>query len=220
MTPCHIFGVSREVNILPTKTFLNLPEEKKKSLEKAAYEEFSRVLFPEASINRIIKNAGISRGSFYMYFEDKQDLYSYLLEQSHIYNERKLKRLLQQSDGDMISTFIRIYDTVSEMLLKESKKAFFRNMFLNMDFGTERHLFCKQKNSDKKQYIIEKFADLIDIEPLRIENREELIGILDLMIHISIHSLVTALMSQEEQSVIREKYIGQLDIIKNGLYKK
>lgn len=36
--------------------------------------------FNEASINQIIKEAGIPRGSFYMYFQDKEDLFRYLLK--------------------------------------------------------------------------------------------------------------------------------------------
>ena len=58
---------------MPTNTFLNLPIEKKKKIMNAAKSEFVEYSFYDASINRIIKNAGISRGSFYMYFENKEE---------------------------------------------------------------------------------------------------------------------------------------------------
>ena len=51
---------------MPTVTFTNLPAEKRKTILDAARAEFSRVSIEEASINRIIKDAKISRGSFYM----------------------------------------------------------------------------------------------------------------------------------------------------------
>ena len=47
---------------MPTNTFFNLPIEKKKKIMNAAKSEFVEYSFYDASINRIIKNAG--RGSF------------------------------------------------------------------------------------------------------------------------------------------------------------
>lgn len=65
---------------MPTQTFFHLPEEKQQRLLEAARVEFSRVPLNEASIAQIVKLAGISRGSFYQYFEDKEDLYFYYFE--------------------------------------------------------------------------------------------------------------------------------------------
>ena len=59
---------------MATARFLKLSEEKKQRILKAGFEEFARYPFRDASINRIIKNAEISRGSFYTYFEDKMAL--------------------------------------------------------------------------------------------------------------------------------------------------
>jgi TetR/AcrR family transcriptional regulator len=64
---------------MPKETFFNLSEEKKQKIFDAAVFEFSKRRFSEASINQIIKNAGISRGSFYQYFENKEDIYLHML---------------------------------------------------------------------------------------------------------------------------------------------
>ena len=72
---------------MPTSTFLNLPEDKQTRLMDAASREFSEKPFNEASINKIIQEAGIPRGSFYMYFQDKEDLFRYLV---HGYVEQLL----------------------------------------------------------------------------------------------------------------------------------
>lgn len=63
---------------MPTERFNKLPEEKKKAIRDAAMEECIRVPFEKVSINKIIHNAGISRGSFYTYFEDKRDVVRYI----------------------------------------------------------------------------------------------------------------------------------------------
>ena len=56
--------------------FDNLDDEKREEILEAAGEEFADKGYERASINQIIKRAGISKGSLYYYFEDKADLFS------------------------------------------------------------------------------------------------------------------------------------------------
>ena len=53
-----------------------------KALFRAALEEFSSRSYNDASVNTIISNAGISKGSFYYRFEDKYSLYIHVLKES------------------------------------------------------------------------------------------------------------------------------------------
>ncbi len=64
---------------MPKQTFLNLPEEKRNTVINAAIDEFAQHGLENGSTNRIVANSGISKGSFYQYFEDKQDVFMYLL---------------------------------------------------------------------------------------------------------------------------------------------
>ncbi len=64
---------------MPTERFYRLPKEKAEIIRNAAIHEFKRVSPVEASINRIVQEADISRGSFYTYFEDKYDLLKWLM---------------------------------------------------------------------------------------------------------------------------------------------
>jgi AcrR family transcriptional regulator len=65
---------------MPKQTFLNLPSEKRKTIMNAAVEEFAEYGLENASTNRIVKNSGIAKGSFYQYFEDKQDVFMHMLD--------------------------------------------------------------------------------------------------------------------------------------------
>jgi len=67
---------------MPKQTFNNLDSERQTQIMTAVLDEFSDYTYAEASTNRICKNAGIAKGSFYQYFEDKLDVYVYLLTQS------------------------------------------------------------------------------------------------------------------------------------------
>lgn len=63
-----------------------MKEKKQKSFEKreelinAALIEFGEKGYDKASLNNILKEAGISKGTFYYHFENKEDLYLYLIE--------------------------------------------------------------------------------------------------------------------------------------------
>jgi len=57
---------------------------------QAAVAEFAAVGFDLASIQKIIKASGIPRGSFYQYFEDKEDLYG---EVMYVISCRKLEHM-------------------------------------------------------------------------------------------------------------------------------
>lgn len=87
---------------MPKPTFFRLPEEKRMRLVKAAYAEFTRAPFADASISNIIKDAGIPRGSFYQYFEDKSDIFFYLLDRMRDNAQDWMQRILKEQKGDFL----------------------------------------------------------------------------------------------------------------------
>lgn len=65
---------------MPSQTFLNLPDQKRQHITQLALAEFASHDYDSASITNLVKQAKIAKGSFYQYFEDKKDLYLYLVE--------------------------------------------------------------------------------------------------------------------------------------------
>ena len=78
---------------MPKDTFFNLNEKKQNRIVEAAIDEFSQNTFHKASVTSIIERAEIASGSFYQYFEDKEDLFKYIIE---IISRRKLKYIDQE----------------------------------------------------------------------------------------------------------------------------
>lgn len=99
---------------MPKTTFFNLPEEKRRSIMEAAVDEFAKAPYQNISINHLIKSMNIPTGSFYQYFEDKKDLYFYvlsfyidaLLEES-IHEHKKID-LLNVKEAGMADEFFSI----------------------------------------------------------------------------------------------------------------
>jgi AcrR family transcriptional regulator len=65
---------------MPKQTFFNLPEDKRQQILDIAIDEFAEKDYRSVSITHIVDKAGIAKGSFYQYFEDKRDLFLHLLE--------------------------------------------------------------------------------------------------------------------------------------------
>ena len=65
---------------MPKDTFYNLPADKRDLICQVAIAEFAEYEYESASINRIVTKSGISKGSFYQYFDNKKELFLYLLE--------------------------------------------------------------------------------------------------------------------------------------------
>ncbi len=59
---------------MPLPRFEKMPKDKKKLILEAAAQEFAANGYEKTSMNRILERAGISKGTAYYYFEDKEDL--------------------------------------------------------------------------------------------------------------------------------------------------
>jgi AcrR family transcriptional regulator len=64
---------------MPKDTFHRLPTERRARLVDESIVEFAERSFAEASLSEIARRAKIPKGSFYQYFDDKLDLYRWLL---------------------------------------------------------------------------------------------------------------------------------------------
>ena len=104
---------------MPKETFLKLSNEKQQKVLDAAKKEFARVPIENVSIKNIVEDADIARGSFYQYFESKEDLLVYLLKEKAEQVSNKVKEKIQETDGDLFETYIFLYDMAIENFMKK-----------------------------------------------------------------------------------------------------
>ncbi len=161
--------------------FLKLDEEKQKRIVEAGIEEFSNKLFADASINQIIKNARIARGSFYLYFEDKLDFYCYLLDT--IFENRTLAfviELFQTKQLDFLGFFREVFKFNMGLLTKDEHKQFFRNMYLGIN--KEVKIYFDSKRQKIRDGLIERASHMIPEQLIANPKRlNELINIIQLI---------------------------------------
>lgn len=65
---------------MPKRRFDKLDPQVRERILQAAALEFGTHGYADASLNRIVEQAGISKGSMYYYFEDKEDVFSMVLQ--------------------------------------------------------------------------------------------------------------------------------------------
>lgn len=97
-----LFIQADEVIAIYTK-FYGLESEKRQRIINAALKEFARNGYERASTNEIIKEAEISKGSLFNYFNSKKELYLFLFE----YVDEIINKIYEEIDYEETDLFER-----------------------------------------------------------------------------------------------------------------
>ncbi|WP_282709251.1 TetR family transcriptional regulator [Ligilactobacillus sp. Marseille-Q7487] len=209
---------------MPKQTFFNISPEKKQRLLAAACKEFSQVSFNDASINRIIKEAQIPRGSFYQYFEDKQDLYLYFA--SGMKNELQASFLtsLQHHQGDLFATIKDGTNAMKVNVLSKEYTDFFRLAIESRDYRLLlrelRREKYKSKDTDKMDFLQQVYQNC-DLKMLKVETYEEFRALMSLVMTCLVHSLeavyaVTDKGTKIDGQLVAQKFYWMIDMLQFG----
>ena len=198
------------------QTFYNLSEEKRRRVVNAVIAEFSESEDEKISINRIIRRAGISRGSFYQYFDDKVDLVEVLQQSFAELIWADAEPVLSETDGDVFGTYAKLFDTVASLADDAHKRSILRrllrNLHANDDLVTE-YLFNRFQGGDKsRDAYYKRFS--------RANLRYKSDGDLALLVQIICDQLKNAMFQfyvlEESREKVRGEYLRKLEIIKSG----
>lgn len=202
---------------MPKQTFHNLSAEKQQNLMVAAKKEFSRVPLHEAVISNIIKSAEISRGSFYQYFEDLEDLFFYILGEHVKRNSERFTIQLKQHEGDLLETFISMFGSMLEDFRSEENRVFFNNAFLNMNHKVG-DAFTDHANMEHSIHRRTEFLKMIDSSKLNISSEQELIHIMKIVKAVTFQNLIQSFASKLTIEKALEVYTLEINMLKKGLY--
>jgi len=170
---------------MPKQTFFNLPAAKQERLLDAARTEFSKMPVADVSISNIIRLAQIPRGSFYQYFEDKEDLYFYLIGTQRNASNARIKRLLEESHGDFFKAMTTNFELAIDDLVSGPDAALFRQAFLHMSYhglsrmapGSSEKPAHHSEHHGGPEFVTYMFQHT-DLSQLRVENEQEFLMLL------------------------------------------
>ena len=187
---------------MPKSTFYNLNEEKREKIKKALKNEFTKHTFEKASISNMIEEANIPRGSFYQYFEDKEDALKYIIEDILNDEKEKIKELLIQNEGDIFLTTLDLYSYFVDKNYHEKEVKLFQNIInklrnenVNIYKNIKLKKFADLKNMDKDNCYIN--TSLLSIE--NDEDIEYMLRILTCILRAEIIDVMHKKVSKEKR---------------------
>lgn len=201
---------------MPKQTFFNLKEDKKEKIEKALIKEFSRNSFEKASISNIILEANIPRGSFYQYFEDKEDAIYYIIDKYLEKEKNKIYQYLLRNKGDIFETAVNIYEDMAKITERDENERLLKNILQEVK-KNNINIFGECKEMLRSKRTIEK---MINKEELKIENDDDLqyfLRILNAIVRAILMEVVLKKITFEEG---KQRLIREIEILKKGMKKQ
>lgn len=201
---------------MPSNTFLNLPEDKQTRLMDAASREFSAKPYNEASINKIIQEAGIPRGSFYMYFQDKEELFRYLVRGYVDQMLMVLEEALLREGGDVFAALRTLFDYVWEKRQEQSLGGMgAMSAIISRNGGMQRGALLDLLDSGEA---LERLRQSVNPELLDLRREEDLDDLLAVLLSVA-GPLLYAGIEAGDAPGSREHLDGILDILRRGMAK-
>ncbi|MGN1412500.1 MAG: TetR family transcriptional regulator [Oscillospiraceae bacterium] len=203
---------------MPKQRFFKLSFEKKQRIINSAVKEMSRVPINEISINRIIQDANISRGSFYQYFEDKNDL---VREVMSGYKKEMLEQVeffLSHQSQDIFELFIYIFKIIAISTKSGQHEKLISNFFNSIKNDAE--LFNRVIGVNELQNAIDMITNLVDTSNYRYSTKEDLINLMEIISAIICKSYVKITKCPEDKELIFQQFKHQLSMIQNGILLK
>lgn len=200
------------------KTFYNLPYEKRKRITDAVIKEFMERPNEKVSINRIIKTAEISRGSFYQYFDDKVDLIEIITKTMFDESNNKAKEILKLSCGDLFVMYIKMFDYFGDYSSQKQTMKIMRNIVdsfkANDDLVSE---YLKNRFnialSNNEIYL------MVDRQNLKFQDNESVKCLIEILTQVLKNAIFDVFVAGSDREEVRERLIKKIDIIKQGAVK-
>lgn len=203
---------------MPKQTFLNLSKDKQELFIHAAKKEFSRVPLYEASISNIIKDAGIPRGSFYQYFDDKEDVYFFLLDEYSKRNHERFISIIKKNNEDLFDSYSEWFKSILRNVEEPENRHYLKNTFLNMNYKIERAFTQNMIEKRFKSRFFE-IIGLLNTQTLNITNEEELYHVIKIMNAVTFQNLVHAFAKELSIDDAMKTFTLEIDLLKKGFYK-
>lgn len=211
MTQCH----KNRGDFMPKETFYHLSIEKREKIEKALENEFGRASFEKASISNIIEEAKIPRGSFYQYFENKEDAITYIMRKYRLLEKETVKRILLETKGNIFEAALEIFNYMTSEIYGNSKINLYKNIMQELKKNNINLFNHIEENEEIKE-----INQLIDISILDLKEEKELKYIMKIISTVARTASINVCSGSMSVEESRKELEKQIEILKRGMAKK
>lgn len=203
---------------MPSRTFMNLPEEKRNRVFNAIFTELLRVPYPEMSINQIIKNAGIPRGSFYQYFESKEDAFDYFVAESSKNIKEAVIRRISSIHGSIFELCETVFDEILNAGSDEKLHKIAKNVVPYVKMDNIEPLSTYIENMEPEKRLASMCS--LGIADLDVKDEQEIMDIIEIIEVIFQSVLPQIFYGTEDRDIIRKKFIRKINIVKKATLRE
>lgn len=212
---------------MPSERFFRLSKAKRDVICEAIRREFNRVPVEKASVNQIVHNADISRGSFYTYFSDKYDALKFMMDEELGDVQRFCKDVLARNGGDLMGMFQAMFEySVKLIQNKDGVMDTARNILIGRHDGSvlielaDRWIDSEVNENEREitQIWGRELYEKTDKERLNICAREEFSSLLIMGVNAVLYSIKQYYNNPNQLEVIRRLLETKLEILRNGAY--
>lgn len=200
---------------MPNRMFLNLPKEKQDSFLNSAFDELSKVPLEKLSISKLSNDTHIGRTAFYYYFENKEDLYGYMLD---LVKDDMISLALdaQERSANLFSFYSCVLANFLECERFSRHSGFLKMVILSIKNSDVGAMFESMSTavSDTFNGILHDYFTKLDIKERFAAYEEELCKLCSSAFLVQIHAIAEGNIASEAACESLKK---QLEIIEAGV---
>lgn len=202
---------------MPKNTYYNLSDDKRDRIFNAGVLEFSYHDRYEASVNTIVRIANISKGSFYQYFENKDEFFWYIVTEIIFGSVESYETILKKHDGDFLQTEEEVFLSLLD-LFDDTK---YRNLLSNVYRTSYMELQTRIRNKSTTIYF-----DMYDVlmkfgfKGYDIKSKDDFLVAYEITRNVSNQMIMTMISENLSKTRTKTLYERHMYYITNGLKKR
>lgn len=205
---------------MPTKVFNELDKSKQDKIIESAIKEFAEYGYEEGSTNRIVKDCGISKGSLFKYFENKEELYLHLIDTISVQMAMETSLDIETLPKDLFERVIEYSATEISWYVANPVKGKFL-IGVAAESGSDIGKKIQERYGARSTDIYVTLLKDVDMSNLH-NNREEVTDILRWVLSGFNNSFLSSIdPNSGDIAKIKKEYIRQLkkhlNVLRNGL---
>ena len=191
---------------MPTEKFLKLKQSRQDDIIKSLTREFATKDYNTLSVKDLSSNASISRGSFYLYFEDKFDAFLTIVKAYKTRMEKDLLKL-QQASNTTKEIILSVFDYFTH--LSNFEHSLLENISNNLSLDVQDVLATgfEKFNNSINNFLTKEFNIETQQPPKTLLLKQEM------LFNILISSLLETTIKKIDLNLARQKLNDKIEII-------
>jgi len=206
---------------MPKSLFFNISDKKRERFLTAAREEFTHKPFMDVSVNSIIKRAGISRGSFYTYFDNLDACFTYIIKDLRDKRFQYAMTLLESCENNFFALVRKVFAYDYDAFRESGKYSLFKNYIYYLQSSKagnfKENMIVDLINNLKSKDI--NFLDIFEIDSFNI-NEQEFLDLLEVVLLLMVNTFLKAETEGLDKQTTVALFNKRIDYIEFGVRKK